>query len=158
MSDACRALDYPVISGNVSLYNETSGSGVQPTPAIGGVGILLNVEKRATSAFTRANDTIILIGETRGHLGSSLYLPTLYWNPPASLASPPRCSAPRKQKPWKSTATSPPPRALYAPPTKPGSPPTWPKQVANSLKKINISPYFVFYGTSQWVRLSRSNP
>ena len=74
MAEACRALDYPIISGNVSLYNETNGKGVQPTPAIGGVGVLKDVSKRANMAFVQSGDEIILLGETQGHLGSSLYL------------------------------------------------------------------------------------
>ncbi len=78
MRDACLALDYPVISGNVSLYNETSigdkVSAVQPTPAIGGVGILADVEKRIGNQFQEENHHIVLIGKTLGHLGSSLYL------------------------------------------------------------------------------------
>jgi phosphoribosylformylglycinamidine synthase subunit PurL len=78
MSEACLALDYPVISGNVSLYNETSIGGVSkgifPTPAIGGVGVLKNVEKRVGASFLREGETIILIGETKGHLGSSIAL------------------------------------------------------------------------------------
>ncbi|MDE3015569.1 MAG: phosphoribosylformylglycinamidine synthase subunit PurL [Pseudomonadota bacterium] len=74
MAEACKALDYPVISGNVSLYNETNGKGIFPTPAIGGVGILKDVSRRAGNAFTRAGEDIILIGETKGHLGRSLYL------------------------------------------------------------------------------------
>ncbi len=74
MGEACRALNYPIISGNVSLYNETNGKGVQPTPSIGGVGILKDVEKRAGSAFPKAGLDILLLGETKGHLGQSLYL------------------------------------------------------------------------------------
>ena len=78
MRDACLALDYPVISGNVSLYNETSmgdnASAVQPTPAIGGVGILKDGKKAIGSKFTEAGNAIIVIGETKGHLGASLYL------------------------------------------------------------------------------------
>ncbi|MBY0407496.1 MAG: phosphoribosylformylglycinamidine synthase subunit PurL [Rickettsiales bacterium] len=74
MAEACRALDYPIISGNVSLYNETNGKGVQPTPAIGGVGVLKDVNKRAQMAFPGPYQDIVLLGETRGHLGSSLYL------------------------------------------------------------------------------------
>lgn len=74
MGEACRALNYPIISGNVSLYNETNGKGVQPTPAIGGVGILKDVEKRVGSSFTKAGLDICLLGETKGHLGQSLYL------------------------------------------------------------------------------------
>jgi phosphoribosylformylglycinamidine synthase len=70
---ACLALDYPVVSGNVSLYNETNGTGVLPTPAIGGVGLLADASKSVGLAF-RADETIVLIGETAGHLGASLYL------------------------------------------------------------------------------------
>jgi phosphoribosylformylglycinamidine synthase II len=71
---ACRALDFPVIGGNCSLYNETNGEGILPTPAIGAVGLMKDVTKMATVAFKRAGDVIILIGETRGHLGQSIYL------------------------------------------------------------------------------------
>jgi len=74
MAEACKALDYPVISGNVSLYNETNGKGIFPTPAIGGVGILKDVEKRCGNSFVAAGETILLVGETKGHLGQSLYL------------------------------------------------------------------------------------
>ena len=74
IGEACRALDYPVISGNVSLYNETSGKAVFPTPAIGGVGILKDVSKSVGNSFSEAGLEVILIGETKGHLGSSLYL------------------------------------------------------------------------------------
>jgi phosphoribosylformylglycinamidine synthase len=71
---ACRALDFPVIGGNCSLYNETNGEGILPTPAIGGVGLLKDVSKVASIGFKRQGDVIILIGETRGHLGQSVYL------------------------------------------------------------------------------------
>jgi len=71
---ACRALDFPVIGGNCSLYNETNGEGILPTPAIGGVGLMKDVHKMATVAFKRAGDVVIVIGETRGHLGQSIYL------------------------------------------------------------------------------------
>jgi phosphoribosylformylglycinamidine synthase II len=74
MGEACRALNYPIISGNVSLYNETNGKGVQPTPAIGGVGILKDVAKHVGNSFTKAGLDILLVGETKGHLGQSLYL------------------------------------------------------------------------------------
>ena len=74
MRDACLALDYPVVSGNVSLYNETNGSGILPTPAIGGVGLIDDAAKSVSLAFKRAGETIVLIGATKGHLGQSLYL------------------------------------------------------------------------------------
>lgn len=73
MSEACIALDYPIVSGNVSLYNETNGTGVHPTPAIGGVGIMADIDNMATVGFKTANESIVLIGETVGHLGASLY-------------------------------------------------------------------------------------
>jgi phosphoribosylformylglycinamidine synthase len=74
MAEACRALDFPVISGNVSLYNETNGVAIPPTPAIGGVGLIDDVALRADLSGMREGDVIILVGETRGHLGQSMYL------------------------------------------------------------------------------------
>jgi phosphoribosylformylglycinamidine synthase subunit PurL len=74
IGDACRALDFPVVSGNVSLYNETNGQAILPTPAIGGVGLMKDVTKHATIPFKAAGETIIVIGETKGHLGQSIYL------------------------------------------------------------------------------------
>jgi phosphoribosylformylglycinamidine synthase len=74
IGEACRALDFPVIGGNCSLYNETNGEGILPTPAIGGVGLLKDVSKLARAGFQREGDVIILIGETKGHLGQSIYL------------------------------------------------------------------------------------
>ena len=73
MGEACRALDYPIVSGNVSLYNETSGTGILPTPAIGGVGVMADSTKMATVAFKGAGQTVLLIGETKDELGMSLY-------------------------------------------------------------------------------------
>ncbi|MEO5337519.1 MAG: phosphoribosylformylglycinamidine synthase subunit PurL [Magnetospirillum sp. WYHS-4] len=74
MRDACEALDYPVVSGNVSLYNETAGKAILPTPTIGGVGLIDDVTKAVGIAFREAGETIMLIGETQGHLGASMYL------------------------------------------------------------------------------------
>ena len=74
IAEACRALDFPVVSGNVSLYNETNGQGILPTPTIGGVGLMADVNKRASVAFSEEGMDIVLIGETIGHLGQSLYL------------------------------------------------------------------------------------
>ncbi|HEY0835430.1 MAG TPA: phosphoribosylformylglycinamidine synthase subunit PurL [Azospirillum sp.] len=74
MSDACRVLDFPVVSGNVSLYNETNGEAILPTPAIGGVGILPDAMLAVGIAFRNEGDTILLVGDTVGHLGQSLYL------------------------------------------------------------------------------------
>jgi phosphoribosylformylglycinamidine synthase len=74
MADACRALDYPVISGNVSLYNETNGKGILPTPTIGGVGVLKNIDSMATVAFKAAGQVVLVVGESKGWLGQSIYL------------------------------------------------------------------------------------
>jgi len=74
IAEACKALDFPVVSGNVSLYNETQGRGILPTPSIGGVGVLGDFTKSVTLAFKAAGDAILLIGETQGWLGQSLYL------------------------------------------------------------------------------------
>lgn len=71
---ACRALDYPVVSGNVSLYNETNGQGILPTPAIGGVGLLTDLSKMTTLAFKQPGDAILLLGGPGTHLGQSIYL------------------------------------------------------------------------------------
>jgi phosphoribosylformylglycinamidine synthase len=74
IGEACKALDFPVVSGNVSLYNETNGQGILPTPAIGGVGLLDDVTVNASIAFKREGEAIILIGATQGWLGQSIYL------------------------------------------------------------------------------------
>ena len=73
MTEACEGLDYPIVSGNVSLYNETMGTGVYPTPAIGGVGLIDDVSHRKTIAPKHEGETLILIGETKGELGCSAY-------------------------------------------------------------------------------------
>lgn len=73
MAAACTALDFPVVSGNVSLYNETEGKGILPTPAIGGVGVLDDARQALGYGLTEGLD-LILIGETRGWLGQSLWL------------------------------------------------------------------------------------
>ena len=74
MRAACLALDYPVVSGNVSLYNETNGSGILPTPVIGGVGLIEDAAAAVTLAFKAPGEAILLVGETLGHMGASLYL------------------------------------------------------------------------------------
>ncbi|OAN51425.1 phosphoribosylformylglycinamidine synthase II [Paramagnetospirillum marisnigri] len=74
MGQACRELDFPVVSGNVSLYNETQGTAIQPTPAVGGVGLLEDVTKSVSVPFREEGSNIVLIGETKGWLGASLYL------------------------------------------------------------------------------------
>jgi phosphoribosylformylglycinamidine synthase len=90
MAEACLALDFPVISGNVSLYNETNGQAILPTPAIGGVGILDNLERRATADALKQGDVLALVGAGAGHLGQSLYARELFGlggaAPPVDLA------------------------------------------------------------------------
>ena len=82
MGDACRALDYPIVSGNVSLYNESKatggGSAILPTPAIGGVGLMQDYAKMATIGFKAEGEAIFVIGESNGHLGQSLWLRELH--------------------------------------------------------------------------------
>ena len=73
MAAACEALDFPVVSGNVSLYNETEGKGILPTPAIGGLGVLDDVSKAVGLALPAWLD-VVLIGVTTGWLGQSLWL------------------------------------------------------------------------------------
>ncbi|MGQ7828986.1 phosphoribosylformylglycinamidine synthase subunit PurL [Altererythrobacter sp. Z27] len=90
MGDACRALDFPIVSGNVSLYNESKatggGSAILPTPAIGGVGIIEDYANMMTMGFKQAGDTLYLVGPefwakpdpTRSHLGKSLWLRVIH--------------------------------------------------------------------------------
>jgi phosphoribosylformylglycinamidine synthase subunit PurL len=74
IATACKALEFPVVSGNVSLYNETNGRAILPTPTIGGVGLIDDFTRSATIAFKAADEMIVLLGETKGWLGQSLYL------------------------------------------------------------------------------------
>lgn len=74
LSEACNVLSFPIVSGNVSLYNETNGQGILPTPAIGGIGLIPDVDRMATIAFKQADDVILLVGGHGSHLGQSIYL------------------------------------------------------------------------------------
>jgi phosphoribosylformylglycinamidine synthase len=74
MREACLALRYPVVSGNVSLYNETMGEAILPTPVVGGVGLLADAACAVDLALKREGDALILVGETKGHIGASVYL------------------------------------------------------------------------------------
>ncbi len=73
IGEACRALDFPIVSGNVSLYNETDGTGILPTPTIGGVG-LIETPDRAIGSKPRDGDVALVLGVTQGHLGQSALL------------------------------------------------------------------------------------
>ena len=74
IGEACRALDFPVVSGNVSLYNETDGRAILPTPVIGGLGLIDDLARRAFIGFDAPGREIVAIGATSGHLGQSLLL------------------------------------------------------------------------------------
>jgi phosphoribosylformylglycinamidine synthase II len=81
IGEACKALDFPIVSGNVSLYNETNGRGILPTPTIGGVGLLPDWTKQGRVAFAAEGEAIVLVGapEHLGtHLGQSIYLRDLH--------------------------------------------------------------------------------
>jgi phosphoribosylformylglycinamidine synthase len=96
MAEACRALDFPVVSGNVSLYNETknedgSSLAILPTPAIGGVGLLEDWEKSVTLGFKHEGEVLILLGHSTGQVGQSLWLEVCHGRregtpPPVDLA------------------------------------------------------------------------
>jgi phosphoribosylformylglycinamidine synthase len=92
IGEACRALDFPVVSGNVSLYNETNGRAILPTPTIGGVGIINEFTKAMALAFVGEDEAVFVIGDTRGWLGQSIYLRDLCGReegapPPVDLAT-----------------------------------------------------------------------
>ena len=78
IGEACRALDTPITGGNVSLYNETDGRAIYPTPVIGVVGVLEHADRVVTRRFQAAGDVIVLLGEGRGELGGSEYLKTVH--------------------------------------------------------------------------------
>jgi phosphoribosylformylglycinamidine synthase len=78
LAEACRALDIPITGGNVSLYNETDGNAIYPTPIIGVVGLIENAARVITRTFKREGDSIVLLGDDRGELGGSEYLRTVH--------------------------------------------------------------------------------
>lgn len=74
MSQACTRLHTPVVGGNVSFYNETNGEAIYPTPVVGMVGLLEDMERRCTPGFKEEGDVVLLLGETQDELGGSEYL------------------------------------------------------------------------------------
>jgi phosphoribosylformylglycinamidine synthase len=78
IGEACRALNVPITGGNVSLYNETDGKAIYPTPIIGVVGVLEQADRVVGRRFQNSGDVIVLLGEGRGELGGSQYLETLH--------------------------------------------------------------------------------
>jgi phosphoribosylformylglycinamidine synthase subunit PurL len=92
MAEACRVLDFPVVSGNVSLYNETSGVAIPPTPTVGGVGLIPDHAHRADFSSLEDGMSLVLVGETNGELGASMYLREILGRedgapPPVDLAA-----------------------------------------------------------------------
>jgi phosphoribosylformylglycinamidine synthase len=91
IGEACLALDMPIVSGNVSLYNETDGTGILPTPTIGAVGLLTDIDQIIPTGGA-AGDALILLGDAKGHLGRSALLADLHGieagdAPPVDLAA-----------------------------------------------------------------------
>ena len=91
MAEACTVLDFPVVSGNVSLYNETEGRPILPTPTIGAVGVIDDIATAVGARLTQAGLALVLIGDTKGWLGQSIYLRELCGReegapPPVDLA------------------------------------------------------------------------
>ncbi len=73
IGEACKYLEYPVVSGNVSFYNQTKEIGIKPTPAIGGVGLIKNYKKMITMNFKETGNHVLVIGKTEGHIDQSLF-------------------------------------------------------------------------------------
>jgi phosphoribosylformylglycinamidine synthase len=94
LSEACRALEIPITGGNVSLYNETDGRAIYPTPIIGVVGVLENADRVLARTFRRADDEIVLLGEGFAELGGSEYLNVVHR---LVLGEPPRLDLARER-------------------------------------------------------------
>ncbi len=73
MGEACKYLDYPVVSGNVSFYNETKDKGIKPTPSIGGVGLLRDYKKMISMGLKKIDNIVLLIGKTEGHIDQTIF-------------------------------------------------------------------------------------
>ena len=73
ITEASRYLDFPVVSGNVSFYNETNDKGIKPTPAIGGIGLIKDYKKMITMDFKKPGNIVYVIGKTEGHLDQSVF-------------------------------------------------------------------------------------
>jgi hypothetical protein len=90
MAEACRALEFPVVSGNVSLYNETDGVGIPPTPVVGGIGLIENLDHVATLKGAQQGDELFTLGATDRHLGASVYARVILGLDGPAAGSPPR--------------------------------------------------------------------
>ncbi len=73
ISESCKYLDFPVVSGNVSFYNETKDKGIKPTPTIGGIGLIKDYEKMTTMNIKKDGNLVFVIGKTEGHLDQSIF-------------------------------------------------------------------------------------
>ena len=78
IKESCEFLDYPVVSGNVSFYNGTNKKNISPTPVIGGIGVIQKLKKPMSHQFKKANNNILVIGKTFGHLEQSVFLEEIY--------------------------------------------------------------------------------
>jgi phosphoribosylformylglycinamidine synthase len=94
MGEACRALGTPVTGGNVSLYNESPGRAVYPTPVIGMVGLIDDLAHITRATFQQDGDAVLLLGEMRGELGGSEYLATIHGE---VFGAPPACDLDREK-------------------------------------------------------------
>jgi phosphoribosylformylglycinamidine (FGAM) synthase-like enzyme len=95
IAEACRALDIPITGGNVSLYNETDGQAIYPTPILGVVGLLEDASRVLTRSFRAPGDEVVLLGESRGELGGSEYLKAVHG---VIQGSPPRLDLERERR------------------------------------------------------------
>ena len=77
IGEACEYLKFPVVSGNVSFYNQTKDIGIKPTPSIGGVGLIKNYNQMITMDFKEVNNLVLIIGKTEGHMDQSLFARTI---------------------------------------------------------------------------------
>ena len=77
ITEASKYLDFPVVSGNVSFYNETNDNGIKPTPTIGGVGLIQDYKKMITMGFKKEGNNVYVIGKTEGHLDQSIFVKDL---------------------------------------------------------------------------------
>ena len=77
IAEASKYLDFPVVSGNVSFYNQTKDIGIKPTPSIGGIGLIKNYKKMVTMDFKEIDNLVLVIGKTEGHIDQSLFARTI---------------------------------------------------------------------------------
>ena len=90
MAEACRELAFPVVSGNVSLYNETDGVAIPPTPVVGAVGLIEDIDKVTVKNKASVGDWIVLVGKLHGHLGASLYAREILRLKDGEMGAPPK--------------------------------------------------------------------